>query len=124
MKRSGSAVAVDVCLRSEGSLEDLPSDSKRGDDDDEAHATEAGIQLEETSVWKKSLMMLVSNPPGSYVDSKVSIRIKDFCKFRLTSIRATVCNGFDHACVVWRNHGDRSAMSSWIFRWPYLAVRF
>ncbi len=77
MKRSGSAVEVDICSRSEGSfVEDLPNVNIRGDDD-EAQVADTGSQQEEASVWKKSLMMLVSNPPGSYVDSKVSIRSID-----------------------------------------------
>jgi hypothetical protein len=72
MKRSGSCQEVAIPLRSEGSFEETSNDAKRAES-----GTPSGLdsgapqQADEQSVLQKSLMMLISNPPGSYADSKV-----------------------------------------------------
>ena len=73
MKRSGSCQEVVIPLapplRSETSFEDTSNDAERGEIDSPRSME---IASDELSVLQKSLMMLISNPPGSYADSKVT----------------------------------------------------
>ena len=71
MKRSGSSVEVDIGTVVEGQNEDFVSEGKRMETDQSFSADITNG--DESSIWHKSLMMLISNPPGSYIDSKVKM---------------------------------------------------